>query len=310
MNSTLTFILAFMAAAIRMAVPLTYASLGESISERCGIINIGLESFMLSGAFFGYTAAYYSGSLLVGFICGMLAGMLISLIHGVLTISLHQDQTIAGVALNIFTLGVVTFIFTVSASSSGGASIATLQSIPIPGLSSIPIIGDLLFNNDIVVYLLILLVVGTSFYLRRTFWGMELCAIGENPQAADSVGIRVYKIKYLAELFNGAMCGIGGAYITLAQVGRYTDNITSGRGYIALAIVVFGKRNPYGVMLASLFFGAANALQYRMQSIGIPLPSQLFVGLPYVLTVLALLVSARKGSDPMALGKPYIRSMR
>ena len=154
------------------------------------------------------------------------------------------------------------------------------------------------------------LIILLMIFFNKTFWGMSLDSIGEKPKAADTAGIHVSRWKYAAEIFCGAMCGIGGAYLTLVQVGRYTNNVTSGRGYIALAIVVFGRRSPLGVFLASLFFGAANALQFRLQNMGIPLPTQFFTGLPYLMTIFALLITAGRGSDPKSLGKPYVRSAR
>ena len=304
------YIISFIAAAIRMAIPLAYAALGEMVCERAGILNIGIEGSMLCGAFFGYLAAWNSGSLLIGFMVGIFAAVILNMIHAYLSITLYQDQTICGVALNILALGVITFVFALSASSSGTASVETLPPVPIPALSQIPIIGELFFSNDVIVYLMYFIVLGLMIFFTRTYWGMELDAIGENPQAADTLGVQVVRKKYLAEVFCGAMCGIGGAYLTLVQVGRYTNNISGGRGYISLAIVVFGRRNPLGILLASVFFGAANALQYRLQNIGMPISSQFFNGLPYLLTILALLITSRRDSTPEGLAKPYIRSKR
>lgn len=306
----LEYILSFIEAMIRMSVPLTFASLGETVCERAGIINIGIEGSLLGGAFFGYLATYHTGSLLIGFLAGIAAGIIINLIHAVLSIYLCQDQTVCGVALNILSLGFITFLFTLSDSSAGTVSIDTLQSISVPLLSRIPVIGRILFQNDLIVYIMFALIILLMIFFNKTFWGMSLDSIGENPKAADTAGIHVSRWKYAAEIFCGAMCGIGGAYLTLVQVGRYTNNVTSGRGYIALAIVVFGRRSPLGVFLASLFFGAANALQFRLQNMGIPLPTQFFTGLPYLMTIFALLITAGRGSDPKSLGKPYVRSAR
>lgn len=304
------YIISFIEAMIRMSVPLTFAALGEVVCERSGIINIGIEGSLLSGAFFGYLTTYHSGSLILGFLAGIAAGIVINLIHAVLSIYLCQDQTVCGVALNILSLGFITFLFTLSESSAGTESINTLGKISIPGLSSIPIFGRILFQNDLIVYLMFVLIILLMFFFNKTFWGLSLDAVGENPQAADTAGISVFSWRYIAEIFCGAMCGIGGAYLTLVQVGRYTNNVTSGRGYIALAIVVFGRRSPVGVFGAALFFGAVNALQFRLQSMGVPLPTQFLTGLPYLMTVFALLITAGKGTDPESLSKPYLRNMR
>ena len=238
------YIISFIEAMLRMSVPLTFAALGEVVCERSGIINIGIEGSLLSGAFFGYLATYHSGKLFLGFLAGIAAGITINLIHAVLSIYLCQDQTVCGVALNILSLGFITFLFTLSESSAGTESVDTLGKLKIPGLSAIPVIGRILFQNDIVVYLMFIIIILLMYFFKKTFFGLSLDAVGENPQAADTAGINVYAWRYAAEVFCGAMCGIGGAYLTLVQVGRYTNNVTSGRGYIALAIVVFGRRSP------------------------------------------------------------------
>lgn len=181
-------------------------------------------------------------------------------------------------------------------------------------MSGLPVIGEAFFNKDIITYLSYVLTALVAIFLNKTVWGMTLVSVGENPQAADTVGIPVFRTKYLAALFNGMVSGLGGAYLILGQIGSFTENVTSGRGFIALSIVVFGRRKPLGIFLTALFMGAANALQYRMQTLGVALPVQLFTGMPYILTIVALLISglSRKGggTEPAALGKPYIRSMR
>lgn len=184
--------------------------------------------------------------------------------------------------------------------------------MPIPILHKVPLIGEAFFQKDIVTYLLYVLMVILLWFFSKTAWGLSLIAVGENPQAADTVGLPVFRIKYLAALFNGAMGGLGGAYLILGQLGMFSENVTSGRGYIALSLVVFGRRNPLGICLATLFMGAANALQFKMQALGVEMPVQFFTGLPYLLTVIVLIFSAVKknDSDPASLGKPYIRSMR
>ncbi|MEG1857714.1 MAG: ABC transporter permease [Pseudoflavonifractor sp.] len=308
---SVAFITTFLSAAVRMALPITYAALGETISEKAGIINVGIEALMLSGAFFSFVTLYYTGSMLLGFLGGILAGVAFSMLHAFLAVYLRQDHTVSGVALNFFALGITSFLFGIMVKQVGSLpQTATLSNIPIPLLCKIPIIGEAFFNRDIITYLAYFLIAGTWLFLNKSIWGMSLISVGENPQAADTVGLPVFKLQYLGALFNGIMGGLGGAYLVIGQLGVFSENATSGRGYIALAVVVFGKRNPIFVFLASLFFGAAQALQFRLQALGIALPSQFFNGLPYVLTVLVLLLSTKKNSDPAALGTPYIRSMR
>ena len=311
---TLAFMGSFLSAAVRMAIPLAYAALGEMISQKSGTINIGLEANMLGGAFLGFAVTYWTGSLPLGFLAGMVAGACFSLLHAFFSIYLRQNQNVIGTALNLFALGLTSYMFQVIVNRTAGnyPQISTLPTLPIPLLCKIPLIGDAFFNKDIIAYLLYALIIVLVWFLNQTAWGMSLVSVGENPKAADTVGLPVFRIKYLAAAFNGLMCGLGGAYLVLGQLGMFSENVTSGRGYIALSLVVFGRRNPVGVCLAALFMGAANALQFKMQALGVDMPIQVFTGLPYVLTVLVLAISAVKktDADPAALGKPYIRTMR
>lgn len=311
---TLAFMGSFLSAAVRMAIPLAYAALGEMISQKSGTINIGLEANMLGGAFLGFAVTYWTGSLPLGFLAGMIAGVCFSLLHAFFSIYLRQNQNVIGTALNLFALGLTSYMFQVIVNRTAGnyPQISTLPTLPIPLLCKIPLIGDAFFNKDIIAYLLYALIIVLVWFLNQTAWGLSLVSVGENPKAADTVGLPVFRIKYLAAAFNGLMSGLGGAYLVLGQLGMFSENVTSGRGYIALSLVVFGRRNPVGVCLAALFMGAANALQFKMQALGVDIPIQVFTGLPYVLTVLVLAISAVKktDADPAALGKPYIRTMR
>ena len=310
----LAFFTSFLSAAVRMAVPLAFAALGETVSQKAGTLNIGLEANMLGGAFLGFAVTYWTGSLSLGFLGGMTAGVCFSMIHAVFSIYLRQNQNVTGTALNLFAVGLTSYFFQVIVNQTAGLypQIQTLPIMPIPILHKVPLIGEAFFQKDIVTYLLYVLMVILLWFFSKTAWGLSLIAVGENPQAADTVGLPVFRIKYLAALFNGAMGGLGGAYLILGQLGMFSENVTSGRGYIALSLVVFGRRNPLGICLAALFMGAANALQFKMQALGVEMPVQFFTGLPYLLTVIVLIFSAVKknDSDPASLGKPYIRSMR
>lgn len=301
-----------LSAGVRLATPLLLGALGETVSQKAGTLNIGLESSMISGAFFGFATAYISGSLSMGFFMGIIGGVVFSLLHAFISHSLGQNQSVTGTVLNLFSIGITSFLFSLINTTNLYPQVRTLSNISIPILSKIPILGEAFFNKDIVTYFTYLMVIVVAVFLKRTVWGMQLSAVGENPQAADTVGINVIKVRYLAALFNGAMNGLSGAFLTLVQLGSFSDNVTSGRGFIALAIVVFGQRNPYGILLGSLFIGMANAMQFKLQIFNIGLPAQFFTGLPYILTIVALLVSAsnRKSTEPKSLGKPYIRSSR
>lgn len=307
---TVSFMTAFLTAAVRMAMPLVYAGLGETISEKAGIINIGMEGVMLSGAFFSFAGAFYTGSIPVGLICGMAGGAMVSSIHGLLSIRLAKDQSVSGIAINIFMLGVTSFLYKLMSNGQSYQQIEPLTKIRLPLLADIPLVGNALFNQDILTYVAYALVIGVTFFYKKTSKGLAFAAIGENPRSADSAGIPVHRYQYAALLMNGILGGIGGAYLVLVQVGNFSENMTSGRGYIALAAVILGRYIPMGMLGAALVFGAANALQIRLQAIGVPLPSQALSMLPYIITLIALLGSIGKSSAPEALGKPYIRGAR
>lgn len=305
-----SFMTAFFAAAVRMAVPLAYAGLGETISEKAGILNIGMEGVMLSGAFFSFAGTFFTGSLLAGLLCGMIGGVAVSMIHAVLSIRLSKDQSVSGIAINIFVLGVTSFLYKLMSSGQSYQQIEPLSRIRIPVLSDIPLIGNALFNQDILTYVLYFLVVLVTFFYKQTSRGLAFSAVGENPRAADAAGIPVHKYQYSAMIQNGILGGIGGAYLVLVQVGNFSENMTSGRGYIALAAVILGRYIPAGMLGAALIFGGANALQIRLQAIGVPLPSQALSMLPYLITLVALLGSIGRNNAPDSLAKPYIRGAR
>ena len=306
----LSFMTAFLAAAVRMAMPLMYAGLGETIAERSGVLNIGMEGVMLFGAFFSFVGAFFSNNLLVGLICGILGGIAISAIHALLCVLLASDHSVTGLALNMFALGVTSFLFKVVSGGQSYMQIETLSTIRIPVLASIPLIGEAFFNQDIFTYVLYVLIILAAVFYKKTNAGLSFTAVGEHPKAAEAAGIPVHKYQFTSMLFNGIFGGIGGAYLVLVQLGTFTENMTSGRGYIALAAVILGRYTPYGTFGAALLFGAANALQIRMQALGVPVSPQLLSMLPYVITLVALLGSAGKNSQPEALSKPYVRGTR
>jgi len=301
----------FLAATIRMAVPLILAGLGEAYSEKSGILNIGLEGIMLSGAFFGFITAYLTQNLVLGILAGVLGGMVISFIHAFMSIQCRADQTISGLALNFFAMGLTSYLFLiVFGKTTNLPECPVVHSIPIPLLSGIPIFGTIFFNQDPFVYFTILAVIATWVLFYRTEWGTILHAVGEHPRAADSAGLNISRVRYSSALVNGFFGGLAGSYLTLAMLGFFMENITSGKGYIALVVVILGRRNPIGILLAAILIGAAEALQFRVQTLGSDIPSQVFIMFPYVATVVVLLFSIGKSRNPAALGKPFIRSKR
>jgi simple sugar transport system permease protein len=283
---------AFLGATIRMAIPLTLAGLGETVSEKSGVINIGVEAIMLSGAFFSFMAVFATGSFALGIFCGIAGGIAVSMIHAFLSLKCKADQTITGLALNFLVLGLTNFLFLQSFGRS-----TTLPAINVLN----PLVFELITGAAVVLLCIL-------FY--KTEWGVSLHAAGEAPRAADTAGLSVEKIRYLACFANGILGGLGGAYLTIVKLGFFIENVTAGKGYIALVVVLLGRRNPLGVLLASLVLGAAEALQFRLQTSGINIPSQVFTMFPYIITVVALLFSLGRNRDPNALGIPYERDKR
>jgi len=307
----LLLLVTFLAASIRMAIPLALAGLGESISEKSGLLNIGVEAIMLCGAFFSFMAVFATGSFFLGMVGGVFGGVSMSMIHALLSIRFKANQTIVGLALNFLALGLTSFLFLMSfGQTTTLPSTAVMAAIRLPLLSAIPVIGELLFTQNLFVYLTIACMVITHFVFFKTDFGVALHAVGEHPIAADTAGISVTTVRYVAALLNGMLGGLGGAYLTIVKLGFFQENLTAGKGYIALVTVILGKRTPFGVLGAALIIGGAEALQIRLQTAGTNIPSQLFAMFPYLMTILALLLTIGSSGDPAALGTPYDRNRR
>ncbi|MGO4988289.1 ABC transporter permease [Gallicola sp. Sow4_E12] len=309
--SSIIAISAFLYTALRLAVPITLAGIGETISEKSGVLNIGIEGLMLIGAFTSFIITFYTQNVFLGILLGVVSGVVISLIHAVLSIHGRGDQTVIGLSINFLVLGLTSFIFLIFfGKSTELPSIETIGTSSIPVLSQIPILGKVLFQQDIIVYLMFILLIGSWILIFKTEWGVQLTAAGENPRAVDNAGLNVNRIRYVVCAFNGGICGLAGAYMSVVQFGFFIENITAGRGYIALAAVTLGRRNPVGVFLAALLIGATEAVQYNFQSSGIQIPSQFFTILPYIVSIVVLLLSIGKSRDPKALAQPFIRDER
>jgi len=291
-----------LAATVAFAAPLIFAALGELISEKTGVINIELDGMMLAGAFCGVWAALDSGSLTIGFIGAALGGVLVALAHGLLCFVFRAEQVVSGVVLNILVLGLTTFGIGPIFGADLGRAAPTLQPISLPYLSDLPIVGRALFSQTPTVYLAFLLVPAAWWLINRTTFGLALQAVGEAPAAGLSMGIKVRRLRWFALIACGALAGIGGSQLTLAGLGTFTQNVTAGRGFIALAAVIFGSWQPFGTLLAVLLFTLVEAIQVRAQALGIHLPYQFLVMAPYVVTILALAVFVGRSRPPRALG--------
>jgi len=294
-------------AAVTLASPLLWAALGELISEIAGVLNIHLEGMMLVGAFMGVLAADRSGTVWVGFVVAAGGGALLAAVHALLCFTFRANQIVSGVILNLFAIGATSFGLSVAFDEGARPDIDTIDKVKIPGLSELPLIGPALFNQHLLVYVGFLLVPAAWYTLRRTAVGLRIQAAGERAQAADSLGVNVIATRFLALLVCGGLAGIGGAQLSLAGVGTFTDNITAGRGFIALAAVVFGRWKPVGTLVAVLVFAMAEALSIRAQSLGVDIPNQLLLMLPYLVTLVALAGLVRSMRPPAQLGLNFER---
>jgi simple sugar transport system permease protein len=294
---------AFLEATIRTATPLALAALGELVVERAGVINIGLEGALIAGAFGALVGADIGGTS-GGFATAMLAGSATGLVFALFVTRLHADQIITGTAVTLLAVGLTGTLYRVVYGESGAAlTIPTSRPVWIPLLSSVPVIGPALFAQPVTTYAIYVLFPVVSWWLYRTRSGLALRAIGERPEAAEVAGIRTARVRLVAILFGGAMGGLGGASLVLAQAGTFAEGMSAGRGFIAIAVVALGRWQPSGVALAALLFGAASASQFLFQAMGWTLPYQLFLVLPYVLTLIALTRVRTRVLAPAALGQ-------
>lgn len=321
-----SFLVAVLTAGIRLAVPVLLAVLGEIITERAGVLNLGLEGIMAAGGFAGFATAYYlengilagaSGQLSawLGLLAGMVAGALMGFLMAFLSITMRADQVISGITLVLFGVGITDYLYR-EGFSSMTARVSGMQVYAIPLLNKIPVIGDVLFTNTPPVYMAALLVVVVWWFLFKTTWGLNIRSVGENPAAADTSGVSVTNTRYMATCLGAALVGLGGAVLTVVQLKLYREGIISGRGWIAVALVIFAHWRPSLALVGSLLFGIADSLQYRIQALdqtGLgkgTIPYEFLLMLPYVLTILALLVRVRRGDTPSVLGRPYIKGTR
>ncbi len=308
---TAAFLVPLFTAGVRMGAPLIFGSVGDVLSEKTGVMNIALEGEMLIAALISFMAAYSSGSLFVGVLAGGFAGLLSALVIAFWGISRRQDQSVVGIMFNIFALGFTNFLYRATFGvRTDRASIATLPEIRIPLLADIPYIGEILFAHNILVYLAILSAVAVWFVMKYTKFGLKAAAAGENPKAAAAAGVDVARLRYAGYMFSGFMAGIGGAFLSLGNVGTFTENMTSGRGFICLAITILSRWNPLFAVLAALLFGTVEALQLRLQAMGAELPYQFFVALPYIVTLISLVIFGRNIRAPKDLGNAYEKESR
>jgi ABC-type uncharacterized transport system permease subunit len=293
-----------LASTIRNSTPLIFAALGGMFSERSGVVNIGLEGLMLISAFAGVVGAHLTGSALVGLGFGLAAGLIFALIHALMCITFEADQIISGTAIILLALGGTGFLM-VQIFGSGGTSprVPGFKEVPIPLLSDIPLIGPALFNQSLLVYLMYLLIPITWFVVFRTPFGLRLRATGEAPEAVDTAGVSVARMRCYGVALSGILAACGGVYLSMGILSAFTEGMTGGRGFIALAALIFGRWNPIGAAGAALLFGFATAVTFQAPQEVIPL--EFIQMLPYILTIVALAAFGGRAIAPAAIGKPY-----
>jgi ABC-type uncharacterized transport system permease subunit len=305
---TVAAVTAMVGAAVRIATPLLLAALGEAISERAGVLNVGIEGIMALGALSGFIVSYWSDNLWVGFGGAWLIGAIAGFAFGVLTVLWGADQVATGIIANLFCLGLANLTYrSLFTGARTIPAIKNMSSYRVPYLSSIDYVGRALFSQTVITYIAFLMVPVCWYLLQRTIWGLNVRAVGENPGAVDTAGLNVWALRLSAVTIGGAFAGVAGATLSIAQLGAYLDNMTAGRGFVALAVVVFGGWNPWRIAGACLIFGFAEALQLRMQAMGIPVPSAVLTAVPYVLTIIVITAFAGTASYPAAMNQPYLR---
>ncbi|MBN8195601.1 MULTISPECIES: ABC transporter permease [Thalassospira] len=276
----------FILTVITASTPLLLAASGELVTEKSGVLNLGVEGMMLVGAIAGFAVTASSGSAILGILAAVVAGVLMSLIFAFLTLSLMANQVATGLALTIFGIGFSALV----GSKFVGFAIDPLPALSIPGISAIPVIGPILFGQDFLVYLSIAVVIGVGWFLAKSRAGLVLKAVGDSHHSAHAIGYSVIKIRYLATMFGGAMAGLGGAYLSLSYTPMWAENMTAGRGWIALALVVFATWRPGRLLAGAYMFGLISVMQLHAQGAGIHVPSQFMSMLPYLATVIVLVI--------------------
>ncbi len=303
---TLNVLVGILASGVRLATSYLYAAIGETFGQVSGVLNLGVEGIMLVAAYAAFYVVLQTENLFLGLVAAILVGSLMGLGMAFISVTLKAEQGISGIGVYLFGLGLSDLLFRVSLKSV--QTVKGFQSIHIPVLSDLPVVGPVLFSQNLLVYGAFALVPVAWFILNKTTVGLKIRAVGQNPEAADSLGISVARVRYAMVILGGALSGVAGASLSIALLNVFQQNLTSGQGFIAVALVYFGGWKPFRVMVGALLFSMVNALQLWIQALGIPLPSDFALMLPYILTIVALMFAARQVvTQPAALTKPYER---
>lgn len=308
--TVMAIIIGIIHSGIRLATPYLFAALGETFSQRSGVLNLGTEGIMLMGAFFGFYVTFVTNNPWLGVLAAATVGVLMGLFMSVVSVTFQAEQGISGIGLSLFGLGVSSMLFkTMLGTVEGVQGFSELQFCLTTDfcLANIPVVGQIFFNHSILTYAAFLLVPISTYVLNKTTWGLKVRAVGQNPEAADSLGVSVNGMRYAAVMLGSGLAGIAGASLSISLLGIFQENMTNGIGYIAVALVYFGGWSPVGVMLGALLFSSVNALQLWVQVLNLPIPSDVAVMLPYLLTIIALAIPFRRSLQPAALTKSYER---
>jgi len=300
-----TVLIGILASGIRLATPYLYAALGETLGQRSGVLNLGVEGQMLLGAFASFYVVFLTENLWLGVLAAMVVGAIMGLAMAFVTVNLQAEQGISGIGFYLFGLGLSDLLFQKMLGTV--ETVSGFSKIYIPFLSDIPVIGEILFQQNVLVYIAFALVPIIAFILNKTTLGLKIRAVGENPEAADSLGVSVAAVRYFTIITGGMLSGVAGASLSIALLNVFQQNMTSGLGFIAVALVYFGGWRPWGVLGGALLFSMVNSLQLWVQVLGIPIPSDIAVMMPYVLTILALILAVSRVRAPSALSKPFGR---
>jgi ABC-type uncharacterized transport system permease subunit len=318
MNEELTFlaiVLGILHSGIRLATPYLYAALGEMFAQRSGVLNLGVEGIMLMGSFIGFYAVFVTESAWLGILAAALIGALLGLLMAVVSVTFKAEQGISGIGLSLFGLGMSSLLFKLMLGTVEGVEGFSelkfcLSSIGVNSslcLSDVPVLGEIFLSHGVMTYLAYALVPVAAWVLHRTTWGLKIKAVGQNPEAADSLGVSVSAVRYATVTLGGIFAGIAGASLSISLLGIFQENMTNGIGFIAVALVYFGGWSPWGVLAGALLFSTVNALQLWVQVLNLPIPSDVAVMLPYLLTIIALALPIRRAAQPAALTKPFTR---
>jgi len=301
----LPVVIGILFSAIRLATPYLYATIGEMFAQRSGVLNLGVDGIMLVGAYAAFFVVLNTGNLWLGVLAAAVVGLLMGLLMAVISVTLQAEQGISGIGLYMFGLGLSSLLFKVTIGTV--KTVSGFPPVKIPWLGDIPVVGQILFQHSLPVYGAFLLVPLAWWVLERTTWGLKIKAVGQNPAAADSLGVSVVGVRYLCVCLGAVLAGIAGASLSIALTNLFQENLTAGLGFIAVALVYFGGWRPLGILAGTLLFSSVNALQLWMQVLGVKIPSDVAVMLPYILAIAVLAVMVNRARQPAALNKPFER---